>query len=157
MGGHNLRVRWHRPRWVMVVPSHHRYWRGRIDCRSDLEWHRWAIIAIIVLIFLLTCYWPQTFIQNKCVNFQLYLYFKAHLNYVTFDYWKFCYRSVANEFRDHKTWNINLSKYNSSPRPGIEPTTSRFYSYTLCPCATTGLLYLSWLNYDLNLTVCVNM
>ena len=39
--------------------------------------------------------------------------------------------------------NINLSKYNSSPRPGLEPATSRFYSYTLCPSATTGLLYLS--------------
>ena len=25
----------------------------------------------------------------------------------------------------------------SSPRVGIEPTTSRFYSHTLCPCATT--------------------
>ena len=23
---------------------------------------------------------------------------------------------------------------------GIEPTTSRFYSHTLCPCATTGLI-----------------
>ena len=27
----------------------------------------------------------------------------------------------------------------SSPRVGIEPTTSRFYNHTLCLCATTGL------------------
>ena len=30
---------------------------------------------------------------------------------------------------------------------GIKSTTSRFYSHTLCPCATTGLIYYIRLNY----------
>ena len=39
---------------------------------------------------------------------------------------------------ERKNGNINLNKYLISSS-GIEPTSSRFYSHTLCPCATTGL------------------
>ena len=40
---------------------------------------------------------------------------------------------------ERRNGNVNLNKY-SSPRAGNEPTTSRFYSHTLCHCATTGLM-----------------
>ena len=34
---------------------------------------------------------------------------------------------------------------------GIEPTTSRFYSHTLCACATTGLIYIDiYIRYTLD-------
>ena len=40
-----------------------------------------------------------------------------------------------------------LLKNISFPRVGIETTTSRFYSHTMCPCATTGLDIITILKY----------
>ena len=38
-----------------------------------------------------------------------------------------------------KEMEIYIKVNISSPRVGIEPTTSQFYSHTLCRCATPGL------------------
>ena len=44
-------------------------------------------------------------------------------------------RVLPRHQREEMKILINIS----FPRVGIEPTTSRFYSHTLCSCTTTGL------------------
>ena len=53
----------------------------------------------------------------------------------------FCLDTTAKEM---EILNISF------PRVGIEPTTCRIYNYTLCPCATTGLVCICIYNLVLN-------
>ena len=50
---------------------------------------------------------------------------------------------------DQRNRNINLDKYSIS-RAGIEPTTSRVYTHTLCFCTMTGL-DITWLYREIRI------
>ena len=54
------------------------------------------------------------------------------------EFWRHCVAFALRPKRRNRSINFKNILF---PRVGIEPTTSRVYCHTLCPCATTGLKY----------------
>ena len=75
------------------------------------------------------------------------------------EFWRHCVLSGRTQSRafastpERRNGNINLNNI-SSPRVGIEPTTSRFYSHTLCHCATIGLNFWPLFYLVYNIVIC---